>query len=248
MLQIHRHGDVAELQMDRPPANALNNDLLAGLHDAFDDIVGSGARAVILSGRDGMFSGGIDVPELLSYDRAAIGEFWARFMHFNQRLAGSPVPVLAAIGGHAPAGGAVLALHCDYRVAAEGNFKIGLNEVRVGLPVPETILRALSRVVGAATAARLATCGTLMTVSDAAKIGLVDELVPAGQLRPRAIELLGELAVLPPVAMNTTRLAAKADFLASLDGAADADMAAATWFSEETLAAMRRLAESLGSR
>ena len=67
--------------------------------------------------------------------RPAIEAFWRAFFELTRALAASPVPVVAALSGHAPAGGAVLAIHCDYRIAARGNFKIGLNEVAVGLPV-----------------------------------------------------------------------------------------------------------------
>lgn len=236
---------VALLRMDRPPANGLNRDLVRDLQSALESALDGNARAIILTGRPGMFSGGLDVPEMLGLDRAAIHEFWTLFFRLNRALASSPVPVIASISGHAPAGGAILALHCDFRVAAEGNFRIGLNEVQVGLPVPVTILAALEQAVGPARARWLATRGDLIPVAEAAAIGLVDRLVPPGELDAAAAGLARELLALPSIAMNTTRRNCKAALLATLGGADDATAATAWWFSAETQAGMRRLADRL---
>ena len=108
--------------MDRPPANALNLELLEQLLAALETVRTEGARAIILTGRPGMFSGGLDVPALLPLDRRQIEQFWSRFFALTRQLATSPVPVIAAVSGHAPAGGAVLALHCDLRIGAAGRF------------------------------------------------------------------------------------------------------------------------------
>lgn len=231
--------------MDRPPANALNRALLDALDAALIRLPGEGARAVILTGRPGMFSGGLDVPEMLGLDRAGVEGVWQSFFDLTRRLAASPVPVIAALSGHAPAGGAVLALHCDYRIAANGKFRMGLNEVQVGLPVPSTILLALELVVGPRTAQRLATRGEMLAMPEALAAGLVDELAEPDVLLPAAIARANEFLALPPVAMNTTRLAAKARLLDAQ--AASMDVAAATnwWFSTETQAEMHKLVARL---
>ncbi len=134
--------------MDRPPANALNPELVERLLAALETARMDGARAIVLTGRPGMFSGGLDVPELLPLDRRHIEAFWGLFFNLTRQLAASPVPVIAAVSGHAPAGGAVLALHCDWRIGVTDRYKIGLNEVQVGLPVPGTVLVALEEAVG----------------------------------------------------------------------------------------------------
>src|SRR6185369_17057957 len=107
-----------------------------------------GARGIVLSGREGMFSAGLDVPTLLQLERDHLRAFWNDFFGLCAALARSSIPVVAAVTGHAPAGGAVLAIMCDYRVMARGPFRIGLNEVQVGLSVPECIQAALRRLVG----------------------------------------------------------------------------------------------------
>jgi enoyl-CoA hydratase/carnithine racemase len=129
-------------------------------------------------------------------------------------LATSPVPVVAAITGHSPAGGAVLSLFCDYRVMAQGMFRIGLNEVQVGLVVPDCIQLALRRVVGPYRAERLMVSGAMIDSEQALACGFVDELTGVEQVVTRAVHWLGELLALPSHAMLRTREAARADLRA----------------------------------
>ena len=248
MLHIQHHDDVAEIRMDRAPANALDHALVEQLLGALDTVQASAARALILTGRPGMFSGGLDVPALIDCQRPEIERFWQLFFRLGCRLASSPIPVIAALSGHAPAGGAVLALQCDYRIGINGNFKIGLNEVQVGLPVPGTILLALEEVIGLRQARRIATRGTLLPMAEALAIGLVDELVEADVLIPTALTRARELLALPPVAMNTTRLAGKARLIEAYVNCNDVAMATDWWFSAETQAEMRKLVERLAKK
>lgn len=245
MLQVIDHGEIRELRLDRPPANALNTPLVQALLAGLAAAVRDGARSIVISGRDGMFSGGLDVPELLELPRPAMAEFWSEFFALTRALADCPVPVAAAITGHCPAGGAVLAVHCDYRIAALGHWKIGFNEVGVGLPVPSTILMALTELVGQRVARRLVTFGLLVEMDEALSLGLVDELVAGETVVERALEWCCQLNELPPIAMNQTRRLIKAPLLAALRNADDAQVATDYWFSEETQAAMRRLVARL---
>lgn len=248
MLHIEYQGEVATIRMDRPPANALDHALVEALLAALDTVQAGTARALILTGRPGMFSGGLDVPALIDCQRPDISRFWQRFFELGCRLASSPIPVIAALSGHAPAGGAVLALQCDYRIGIEGNFRIGLNEVQVGLPVPSTILLALEQVIGPRRARQLATRGSLLPMAEALAIGLVDELVVADSLLPVALTRAQELLALPPVAMNTTRLAGKAGLLEAYRSSSDVATATDWWFSAETQAEMRKLVNRLSKK
>ena len=248
MVVATRPGQIAEIALARPPVNALNQSVIDALLTAHNEVIDQGAQAVILSGSPGMFSGGLDVPELLTYESDAIEHFWQSFFALLHQLASSPVPVITAITGHAPAGGAVLAMHCDYRVAAAGEFKIGLNEVRVGLPVPRNIIYALESIVGFRQASRLTTTGSLLSPSEAFEIGLVDELIDVDSVIARCIEVAEGLVALPPVAMNATRLAAKADFLDRLGTADDARIATDYWFSDETQRNMKQLVAALNDK
>lgn len=211
MLNRIHHDAIVELQLARPPVNALNLSLLQQLRAAVDEAPAAGARGIVLSGAPGMFSAGVDVPALMGRERSEVRAFWREFFAVCAALARSPIPVVAAITGHSPAGGAVLSLFCDYRVMAEGPFKIGLNEVQVGLSVPDCIQLALRRVVGAYRAERLLVAGAMIESSQALACGMVDELTGVEQVSTRALHWLRELLALPSHAMLATRALARAD-------------------------------------
>ena len=128
-------------------------------------------------------------------------------------IALSPVPVVFGITGHCPAGGTVLAIHADYRVMAAGEFRLGLNEVQVGLYPGPVIHGAFRRLVGGA-AAQLLTRGALVDPATALRMGLVDELCEPGQCAARAIAMAGEIIALPREAMLRTRAMVREDLVA----------------------------------
>ncbi|MDJ0928404.1 MAG: enoyl-CoA hydratase/isomerase family protein [Gammaproteobacteria bacterium] len=245
MLELSESGQIAVLRMNRPPVNALDTELCAALSDAIARAQADGAGGVVIAGQPGIFSGGLDVPALLELDRDAIREFWTLFFGVLRSITASTVPVAGAITGHSPAGGAVIALQCDYRVAADGDYKIGLNEVQVGLPIPAPIVTAMVELVGYRTARRLTTRGLMIPMAEAQALGLVDELVPDEQVVGRAIAWCEEMNDLPPIAMNTTRQQLNAFRLASLDSQYDVDTVTSHWFSDETQASMRALVARL---
>lgn len=249
-IQTIDHGPVRELRLSRSPANALSPELIAALRAGVETAPEAGVRALVLSGAPGMFSGGLDVPLLIGLDRAAIAAAWADFYGLMRALATSPIPVVAAITGHSPAGGAVISIFCDSRVMAEGEFKIGLNEVQVGIPMPPVIFHALRRLVGARPAERLCVSAALIPAAEALRIGLVDELVPPERVTARALEIAGALLALPPVALATTRRLARADLAALFADGSEAELGVLIdqWFSAETQGAMRALVERLAKR
>jgi enoyl-CoA hydratase/carnithine racemase len=247
---ITRDHAIRELQLARPPVNALNLELLQALRKAVDDSVRDDVRGIVLSGAPGLFSAGVDVPALLRHDRAGVREYWREFFALCGTLARAPIPLVAAVTGHSPAGGAVLALFCDYRIMAEGPYRIGLNEVQVGLIVPEAIQLALRRVVGARRAERLLVAGAMIDSADALACGFVDEITGVDQVVTRALHWLGELLALPAHAMLTTRRLARADLAdayADLDALPLDDFVEA-FFHPETQATLQALVERLKSK
>lgn len=215
MLDLTTHDNITEIKMARPPVNALNLELVRALRSAIEDSIDAGTHGIVLSGAPGLFSAGVDVPALLALDRAGVHEFWREFFALCATLARAPVPLVAAITGHSPAGGAVLALFCDYRVMAEGPFRIGLNEVQVGLIVPDAIQLALRRVVGTYRAERLLVSGAMIDSAEALACGFVDELTGVDQVGTRALHWLRALLALPSHAMRVTRALARADLAAA---------------------------------
>ena len=248
MLNLTNHDNgIREIQLARPPVNALNLELVCALRAAIDSSVRDGMRGIVLSGAQGLFSAGVDVPALLDCDRAGVREFWCQFFALCAALARAPIPLVAAITGHSPAGGAVLALFCDYRVMAEGPYRIGLNEVQVGLIVPEAIQLALRRVVGTYRAERLLVSGAMIEAAEALACGFVDELTGVDQVSTRAMYWLGELLTLPPHAMLATRALARADIAAAYAdlGALPLDDFLDAFFHPETQAVLRALVARL---
>jgi Delta3-Delta2-enoyl-CoA isomerase len=250
MLTITKHDAITEIQFARPPVNALNLELLRALQGALAEAVRDGARGIVLSGTQGMFSAGVDVPALLGRDRAGVREFWRDFFVTCAALAHSPVPVAAAITGHSPAGGAVLSLFCDYRVMAQGPYRIGLNEVQVGLVAPDCIQMALRRIVGAYRAERLLVSGALIDAEQALACGFVDELVSVDQVTTRALHWLNETLALPSHAMLATRQIARADLTSTYTDidSLPIDTFVDAFFHEETQATLQTLVARLKSK
>ena len=243
MIEVIEHGAIHEIRMQRPPVNALNPALLAALIQAVRGAPARGARGLMLSGGEKVFSGGLDVPYLMAQDRAGLVECWGLFFEAAREIAGSPIPVAAAIAGHNPAGGCVLALCCDYRVMARGPFRIGLNETQVGLAVPDAIQYLLRRTVGAQKAERLVVAGAMIESAQAFAIGMVDALADAGHVGAAALEWLQELLALPSGPMLATRQLARADVVAALDGFQQSQMDAFLdgWYSPDSQRALQAL-------
>lgn len=250
MLETYHHDAVLELRLARPPVNALDAELIHTLRKAVETAPESGARGLVLSGRPGMFSGGLDVPALLALSRAAMTEVWRDFFGLCSALARSPLPIVAAITGHSPAGGAVLSIFCDYRVMARGAFRIGLNEVQVGLAVPEAIQRALRRLIGTYRAERLLVAGAMLDAEQALACGFVDELVDADHTITRSVTWLRELFALPSQAMAQTRRLARADLVAAFDDpvALDIDGFVDMWFRDEAQSVLQALVAKLRAK
>jgi Delta3-Delta2-enoyl-CoA isomerase len=246
MIVTTNHGPVRELRLNRPPANALSPALITSLKDAIEGAPSNGASALVLSGTPGMFSAGLDVPLLLTLDRPAIAQVWRDFYGLLRALARSSIPVAAAINGHGPAGGTVLALFCDCRVMGEGDWKMGFNEVQVGIPLPPVILSALRRQVGARHAERLGTGGLVISAAEAARIGVVDELVPLEKVVDRAVDWCQGLLKLPEQAMTTTRQRARADLSALFqDIDHEIDDVVSAWWTDEAQRVLGALAAKL---
>jgi enoyl-CoA hydratase/carnithine racemase len=250
MITIIEHGAIRELRLTRPPANALTSELLSQLRDEVVNAPSHGVRALVLSGAPGMFSAGLDIPALLQLRREQIADLWRKLYQALGALACSSIPVCAAVTGHAPAGGTVLAIYCDWRIGAQGAFKIGLSEVQVGLPLPPIILQCLRRLVGAHQAERLATRGLLMESEEARRIGLLDEVVPPENVVPRAIHWSGEMLAIPPNAMAYTRQQARADLRAIFerDLNPEIDEMDKAWWQPETQAMLRAVVERLAKK
>jgi len=247
MISTLKHGEVLELRMNRPPVNALTSELLSELRESMEKAPREEMRAVILSGLPGRFSAGLDVPLLLTLDAAGVAQLWRELYAVLEAIACSPIPIVAAITGHAPAGGTVLALFCDWRVMAHGDYKLGLNEVQVGIPLPPVIMGGLQRLVGPRRAEHLGVSGDLISPEEALGVGMVDELVALDEVVSRAQGWCTRMLALPPGAMTLTRDQARADLVRLFESGMEAELETviANWWTPGTQATLRALVERL---
>jgi enoyl-CoA hydratase/carnithine racemase len=204
----------------------------------------------VLTGAGKLFSAGLDVSVLVGLDAAGLRSFLATFFDCLTALAESPLPLVAAINGHSPAGGAVLALYCDQRLMARGDFRIGLNEVQVGLLPGPLIYGVLKRAVSPRIANQMLPQGLLLTPEEALAVGLVDELTEPAQLELRARAWLERVLALPPTAYRQTRAMVRADLVAMMADARRQQQSelAEAWLGPETRATLQALISRLGRK
>lgn len=233
---------VARVTLDRPPANAMDHELLDELGGLTRRLVEPDVRAVVLTGTGRFFSAGLDLFAVLSYtdERGA-----AFATSFDDAMAGwfsLERPVVAAINGHAIAGGAVLAATADFRLVADAPLKMGLSEILVGVPFPTSALEIVRCSCAGPHLAEVLMRGASHGPADAVARRLADEVVPAGELLGRATALARELGAHRREALVPTKRALRADGLARMAAAraGGLDPVWRTWQTPETRASMER--------
>lgn len=238
---IPHEGQILEIRLKRPPVNALDPATIVWLTNAVRAAPGEGRKGIVLSGQPGMFTGGLDVPELLTRDRDGMKQFFFDFFALLRAFGESPIPIVAALTGHAPAGGTVLAALCDHRVMASGAFKMGFNEHRVGLPVPRPVYVAFERLCGPRLAAEYSMQGRILDGGEALAIGLVDKLVPPELVIEQALNWLRTLLAFPSQSVvRHTREYVRASLIAAFrEENSDAETFLSEWFSAETQGALK---------
>ena len=200
-------GDVAAIDFDDGKANALSHDAVDGLREALSAAVAGPSKAVALIGRAGRFSAGFDL-NVMRTDGAL--ELMGKGAHLALELFTSPKPVVFGVTGHALAMGAVLLCTPDYRVGATGDFKIGLNEVRISMPVPPFATELARDRLSPVAFTRAVGLATIFSPDEAVDAGWLDEVVEVDRVRDRAIEVATELARdLDGRAFATTRTIAR---------------------------------------
>ena len=196
-MELERHADVALLRMNGGKANAIDATFLSRMAALLDEVQSSGARALVVTGTEQFFCAGLDLPHLLPLSRAGIEAFLEQFNALVLRLFNLPLPMVAAVNGHAIAGGCVLALQADVRIMAEGKARIGLSEVPLGLGLPLVVIETLRSQVPLSSLLPIALEGKLLLASEALALGLVHEVAPTGHVLDRALARAQELALLP---------------------------------------------------
>jgi len=250
MLEEFQHGEVREIRLARTPANAFDHALVTELTHRLRAALQDGVRALVLSGQPGMFSGGLDVPILITLDDNELKRFMRAVLALQLQLAVQPIPVIAAITGHCAAAACVVALFCDHRIMTDGNYKIGINEVAVGLPPGRIAYQAFRRLVGARLADHLVVRGEFVAPEEALRIGLVDRVTSQERVIPEAIEYAHTYLKLPQQALLETRRAAREDLvkLVEVGMRDDSEDLHRRWFSAEAQTGLRALAAKLSKQ
>jgi enoyl-CoA hydratase len=218
---------VATLTISRPDArNALNGTVRSEVKAAIDALeeTDKDVRALVITGDDegGAFVAGADISEFRERDQFDQREASAR-PRIYERVADFPLPVIAAVNGHALGGGCELSLACDIRIAREG-AKLGQPEINLGLMPGGGATQRLPEVVGTGQAMKLALSGELIDAAAAEEIGLVEEVHPEGAFEERLSELAGTIAEKSPTALEHTKRAIAASAEMGLDAGLDYEL------------------------
>lgn len=230
---------VTVLRMAHGKANALDLELCAALTESLQGVAESG-RAAVLTGGGRIFSAGVDLVRLLEEDEAYTERFLAALSDCFLALFACPAPVVAALNGHAVAGGAILALGSDLRIATDRELSFGIPELGVGVPFPTIALEIVRHAAAAGTRDALVYRGTLLSGAEAAERGVIDELVPDDELLDRAVAAAAKLAAIPRASFAATKKALRSPALARFREIAPVDdpEIVAAWKSPEVRAAI----------
>jgi enoyl-CoA hydratase/carnithine racemase len=190
MITVDYQDTVAIVKLSRDVTNALDMELVKELGELLERVQhDSNMSALVLgSSNDKFLSIGFDIPRLFELPREDFQTFFSEFNRVCLSLYTLPKPTIAAITGHAVAGGCILALCCDYRFIAEGRKLMGLNEIRLGVPVPYLVDYVLRCTVGTRYAREIMDTGEFYGPADSLRMGLVDEVLPVGEVMARAVE------------------------------------------------------------
>ncbi len=203
-IKIEYHDRVAVLRLNNGITNALNLEFLEEISEELQELKHdlSVSSLVFASGNDKFFSNGFDIPQLYEQSRDELKLFYRTFNRLSMDLYALPKPTIAAITGHAIAGGSILALCCDYRFIAEGKKLMGLNEIRLGVSVPYPADCILRQIVGARIARNIMESGEFYEPKELLQMGVVDQVLPLDQVLAKSIEKAGELGEMPSEAFG----------------------------------------------
>lgn len=222
------HDGVGILTVDRPPANAMDVGLLGEIVSALDEVAASGPTALVVAGRPGCFSAGADLRAVPQYGPEDQRKMVEAINAMALGVYALPFPVVGAITGHAIAGGLVLALCTDVRVASSAG-RYGLTEVKVGVPYPQAAIGVVQAELAPHAARILALGNQLVDAQECLRLGVFDELLEPDGVLPRALELATQLAAMPGDVYARTKSGLRGTTIERLRHAAAADSLRDRW-------------------
>ena len=236
MIEREDDGEVAVLRLAHGPVNAMDLQLCRAVAEHFRALVTDAAQAVVLTGSGRCFSAGVDLHRYLDGGAAYVERFLPALSDAFRSVFELTKPVVSAVNGHAIAGGCVLAAAADRTLMSDGGGRIGVPELVVGVPFPRTATEVLRHAVGDVATRRLVMGARTHTAADAVGFGLVDEVVPAGELHGRAVAAARALATdIPPDTFAATKTQLRREHVERMDRYADeADGVATLWARRAT--------------
>ena len=245
MIELSRDGELAILRLLNPPVNALSPDFMEAIIAGIDEAERSDVRALIVTGDGIAFSAGANLFLVLDAKAEDIAGGIATMSRMFERLFRFPKPTVAAVNGHAIAGGAVLTCACDYRVAAAGDAKIGFSELAVGVPFPRWALEILRFAVGSQHARNLALAARNYSTDEALAMGMIDEVCAADELIDNAARAARRLGRVPSETYALTKAALLAPAVSNVErlGQQHDDECVRLWASPDVQDAIRAFLE-----
>jgi len=206
LFDVNDKTGISTVTLNRPAVNSLNLELLSAISKTLDDLQNNKSRGMILtSSSDRVFSAGLDINEMYKPDPVRMCQFWSALQDVWLKLYGSMFPTAAAINGHAPAGGCLLAMSCEYRIMLP-KFTIGLNETQLGIMAPTWFMATMKNTVSLRTAEAALTAGTLFTTEEALRAGLIDEIaIDKADALKKCETFLGRFKKISPLARGLTK-------------------------------------------
>lgn len=206
-----RDGDIAIITLNDGKANAFTFDMIAEVDKALDKAEQE-TKAVIITGRAGIFCGGFDLKTMMD-GGAGREKILLEGFTLSYKIMNFPHPIVIASTGHALAYGGVLLLSADYRICSDGSFKIGLNEIAIGLVMPEYGVDLVRDRIALSHQIPALANSILYDPQHAIAAGFIDEVVPAEETLNRAKEVATQLTKLDMHAHAETKRALRRDFL-----------------------------------
>ena len=223
LVTYERDDRIATIAMDDGKVNAFSIPMLKAVHAAFDRAERDEA-IVILTGREGYFSAGFDLKVFAGGDGEEIIEMLTLGATLAERILGFATPVITACPGHTLAAGAFMTLAADRRIGVEGPFKLGLNEVQIGLTVPWFVIELARQRLSPSHYNRAVISATMYGPAEAITAGFLDEVVAADELRAASLAAAAELAELNAQAHTATKLRARAGALKAIRAAIETEL------------------------
>ena len=242
---------LAIIALDRGKSNPMNAEMVKELTTLIQSIdTDDNIGGLIITGKENFFSAGLDLIEIYDYNEEQIATFWRGFLNLQAKMVSFKKPMVAAISGHSPAGGCVMALCCDYRVMAQGKYIIGLNEIPVGIIVPDSIFDLYAFWLGSRNAYQYLMEGKLLPVDEALQVGLIDEICNPESVISTAERKIRTYMQFNAATWSQSKLNLRKELIAkaTADQTKNLDMMLKQWWAPEIRKVLQMIIQNLKSK